>query len=658
MFSSRKLLCQLVLAVGSAVSARAAIAAWPSNPTNGNVALCTAAYSQSIPAITSDGSGGAIVAWPDYRSTNEAIYVQRVSAAGVPLWTTDGVAVSPFPLAGPPSIASDGAGGAIVTWDDYRSGTDDIYAQRFNVLGTPLWTPNGVAIAKGSGAQRYPQVVSDGAGGAIITWQDYVGYHLYAQRVNAVGVPQWAPNGVAICTAAGGQDLTPNSAIISDGAGGAIITWQDHRGTSLDIYAQRVNAGGVPQWTVDGVPLCTVASTQDAPTLAPDGAGGAIVTWEDFRNVGSGVDIYAQRISATGVPQWAGDGIAACSADAAQYSPTIIADGSGGAIVAWEDHRSLATGSGTYYDIYAQRINAGGAPQWTVDGVAICTALERQKWPMLATDGAGGAIITWQDRRSGDYDIYAQRVTAVGVPQWTVDGVPLCTTVNQQVNPVIISDGLGGAIVTWADARTYSTTNWDIYAQNVNADGTLGGEATPVEVSLVSADAFPDHVSLRWYDPQAGSATVYRADQPEAWKALASLAPDASSIIRYEDAAVVAGSRYGYRLGITTNGAESYVGETWVTVPAAASFALRGSEPNPSVGDLRVSLSLPDDTPANLDLFDLSGRRLESLAIGTLGRGTHVVSLTRGRHELAPGVYSVRLTQGTHRALTRVAILQ
>ena len=77
-------------------------AAWPSDPTV-NVPLCTAAGDQLLctgigsqyTGIVSDGAGGAIVTWEDYRSTTTGpkIYAQRVSAAGVPLWTADGVAL-------------------------------------------------------------------------------------------------------------------------------------------------------------------------------------------------------------------------------------------------------------------------------------------------------------------------------------------------------------------------------------------------------------------------------------------------------------------------------------------------------------------------------------------------------------------------------------
>ena len=65
---------------------------------------------------------------------------------------------------------------------------------------------------------------------------------LFSTSVNA----QWSSNpavNTAICTASGSQQFPK---IVSDGLGGAIITWQDIRGgVNTDIYAQYVLAGGL-----------------------------------------------------------------------------------------------------------------------------------------------------------------------------------------------------------------------------------------------------------------------------------------------------------------------------------------------------------------------------------------------------------------------------
>ena len=539
-------------------------AAWPSDPTV-NGPLCTAAGDQHAPTIISDGARGAIITWEDKRGGYADIYAQRVNSAGVPLWTAGGVALCTAAFNQfNPTIASDGAGGAIVTWEDYRSyPKHDIYAQRVNAAGVPQWAADGVGLCTAANDQIFPTIISDGAGGAIVTWQDArsTNYDIYAQRVNAAGLPQWTADGVGLCTAANDQ-IFPT--IISDGAGGAIVIWQDARSTNYDIYAQRVNAAGVPQWTANGVGLCTAANDQSFPTVSPDVAGGAIVTWQDARSTNN--DIYAQRVNAAGLPQWTADGVGLCTAANNQSYPTIASDGVGGAIVTWYDYRSSNA------HIYAQRVNTAGVPQWTADGVALCTAAYHQISPATISVGASGAIVTWYDYRNGyNYDIYAQQVNAAGVPQWTADGVGLCTAANDQEFPAIVSDGASGAIVAWEDKR--SGTNSHIYAQNIKADGTLGG-------TLLSAPP----------------------------------------------------------------------------LSIAASFALRSIQPNPSVGDLRVSFSLLDDSPASLELYDLTGRRIESRAVGGLGPGAHGTSLTP--RAVPPGVYCVSLTQGSHRAFSKVVIFR
>src|SRR5262249_2685791 len=150
-------------------------------------------------------------------------------------------------------------------------------------------------------------------------------------------------------------------------------------------------------------------------------------------------DIYTQRVTAAGGALWSINGIALCTATGHQYNPVTTSDGAGGAIVSWEDYRG---GPG---DIYAQRVNAGGTPQWTNNGVALCSAPGDQLSPTITSDGAGGAIVTWQDGRGAiSTDVYAQRVTAAGVVQWTANGVAICTAAGDQTSHKIVSDGAGG----------------------------------------------------------------------------------------------------------------------------------------------------------------------------------------------------------------------
>ena len=87
----------------------------------------------------------------------------------------------------------------------------------------------------------------------------------------------------------------------------------------------------------------------------------------------------------------------------------------------------------------AQKINATGDTQWAPNGTIVCNQVENQIHPYICSDGVGGAIITWQDGRSG-YDVYMQRINSSGSAEWATNGVWIGDTDNGMY-PDIISDG-------------------------------------------------------------------------------------------------------------------------------------------------------------------------------------------------------------------------
>jgi flagellar hook capping protein FlgD len=470
----RALLGALVLMAVAAGSARFASAAVP------NTAICAAAYNQMAPSAVPNG-GGALVAWADVRSGDMDIYIQQTNTLGLPQWTSDGIPVckvSGFQQF--PKIIADGTGGAIVVWQDNRGADQDIYAQRVSGSGQMVWTAGGVPVCTNIGVQEFPQIVADGTGGAVIAWVDHRGADadIYVQRLDPMGNRLWNPAGVPLCAATGDQtDLT----LSSDGWGGAIALWRDQRAGGLtpsDIYSQRVTATGTAQWAPDGVPVCVATDEQQTPSGVSDGAGGLLATWSDHRS--GNWDIYAQRLDGTGAASWAANGVGVCAATGDQVTPKVTIDGSGGGIFAWDDRRAGNS------DIYAQRVSAAGAAVWGANGVAVCTATADQVTPAIAADNAGGALISWNDGRTpgNGTDIYAQKLSgATGVSVWAANGVALCDTLLNQESPVVVHDGEGGALVVWRDFR--SGTSSDVYAQRVDAGGLVVGQCPDTIPSLV-----------------------------------------------------------------------------------------------------------------------------------------------------------------------------
>jgi predicted lipoprotein with Yx(FWY)xxD motif len=295
------------------------------------------------------GAGGAIVVW---RQDNGAaglsdIYAQKVSAAGVIQWGSQGIPVTTTNMNGEslPVLLSDGAGGAIIV---FFLGSNGCRAQRLNASGVSQW---GTTILSSLTNNRRPAIVTDGSGGAVVAWAAG-NTGIFAQRLTSAGDRLWSPTNAGVQISTTGNQCT----MIPDGAGGATVAWQDNRtGTNFNIYAQRVNGTGATQWTVNGVPVSAVQDDQLAPTIVTDGGTGAILTWYDGRSLASGDDIYAQRIDAAGNSQWTPDGRTVCTVANDQQLPTIAADGAGGAFVCWQDLRS-----GTNTDIYMHHLDPNG----------------------------------------------------------------------------------------------------------------------------------------------------------------------------------------------------------------------------------------------------------------------------------------------------------
>lgn len=482
MLPPRYLSCVGLIFIVLAVVAQPSLAQWQVN----GAAVCQYTANQVTPQIVSDGAGGAIMTWKDHRGFNYDIWAQRVDAAGGAQWTTDGVAVcTGNGEHDKPVMVPDGSGGTIITWMDHRGSNYDIYAQRLDGSGTPQWATDGVVVCNGNGEHDSPAIVSDGAGGAIISWADYrSGTHpdIYAQRMSSGGASQWTANGVGICTANNDQ-VEPR--MVSDGASGAIIVWQDLRTNSTwDVYAQHVLSSGTVDgaWPIDGVGVNVGLLDQVSPELTSDGLGGAIVTWRDYRFNGNPT-LFAHHVLNSGALDsgWPVGGRALYPDQGDPQHQRMIPDGANGALVAWVDPRGAGSPQ-----VYVHHVTASGALDgtWPFGGRLLDTHVgNSQDFPQLVSDGAGGAIVAWQDdgaHGGTGYDIFAQHVEASGSldPAWSASGRALCVAAGDQVAPQILSDGAAGAIVAWEDDRNGSS-NADIFAMRIYGSGGLA--AVPPE---------------------------------------------------------------------------------------------------------------------------------------------------------------------------------
>lgn len=438
-------------------------AAWIEN----GVLVCGEAGRQFRQEMVADGRGGAVIAWTDERTGSKDIYAQRIDRFGLPLWQTGGV-----PLCAAPSVPSymqivpDASGGAIGAWYDDRSGAGGLYLQRIDGSGIAQWAPDGTLISAYA-RQWYPAMVPDGSGGAIVSWCDVRdgSYYVIAQRIDENGTLLWGSEGIVVTTGL----YAP--ALVADGSGGAIV--------GAGSRAWRVDAEGSFLWSAEGV-------SAPGGDIFADGNGGAffvvltILPQVDPLPIGGGFNcsIAVERIDSNGNIAWP-DSVVIADSTATWYefppTPGLVPDGCGGAIIVWYGEVSGSLG------VRGQRIDSLGTKLWSDSGALIGSVVDL--WgPQIVSDGAHGAVVI-----SGSMSIYAQRIDQNGLAQWSTDGIVLCngTAATWPLHASVVSDGSGGGIAAWTDKRGATL---DIYAARVDASGTE---------PLTDADAPPPISRLR-----------------------------------------------------------------------------------------------------------------------------------------------------------------
>ncbi len=384
---------------------------------------------------------------------------------------------APRPVA--PEITTDGSGGAIIVWSAEKGAR----VQRVDSQGDCLWGNQGRQIYSYSKHPIGPLAAGDDSGGAVLAWtdekptsEDIPQWGVYAQRLDSQGNAAWLEGGISVTAGPfdvnhGQVEMINESLIemIDDGSSGAILLWYNELKTDnswkTTVHTQRVSANGDCLWGEQGIQICDTSPDPRWAKTVNDGSGGAVVVWEDNR--GPDTDIYAQRISADGQLLWPDTGIPVANASNAQLSPQIISDSMGNFIIFWVQSPGASYMVGDA-DIYAQKINLEGKPLW-IDGkgVPVCTAAGSQEHPQVASDGSGGCIVVWHDTRNRpNRDAYAQRLSSEGETLWETGGVLVGEIPGVDKSSVeagsydvqVAGDSAGGAMVVWQVNPTSATT--------------------------------------------------------------------------------------------------------------------------------------------------------------------------------------------------------
>lgn len=440
------------------------------------------------PQSISDGQGGSIFVYNSVQANNNYdIYAQRIDANGIAQWGSGGIAIESLTTNGfDYSIVSDGHHGAIIAWQDKRNGHYyDVYAQRIDLNGQIQWAANGIMVSSDANNVSEPKMISDGEGGAIITWAKSDA--LYASRITSAGSLQWGSSGVNISSATLSGIGNYNINIVTDGNHGAVILWQDDNA----IIAQRVNADGKKVWS-SNTQLISSGKLWYENKNAVLYNGNIFVILSD--NPGTYGNFYLQKIGLDGKKLWSGNGVLISSASESMQ-PQIVADNLGCVVVSWVSF------NGSIHKVYAQRIDESGNIKWTIGGIGVFDILYSHYSPALLADAQGNTYVTTYANVSShpdDGDMYIQKINYLGELSWGAAGYTLASAFLYQYRYSLTTDSHNGIIIVWEDERNHYTNpgySHDIYAQRISSNTVF----TPVNILATPISAGAPQVIIKNY---------------------------------------------------------------------------------------------------------------------------------------------------------------
>ncbi len=474
---------------------------------------------QEDPVVCRTSDDNYMIAWIDFSNDLDGnVYAQKVNAQGQLLWGTGGKPVcTAVDVQISLNMEPDTAGGVYIIWSDSRNPSKDLYGQRLNSNGDPVWALNGIPIANDLGDEIQNTMLPDGQGGMMIGYtHSYVGADdLYVKRFNPNGTMAWTQP-LALCTATGNQNGIRMASI---GNGEFVFTWQDQRNDDPDIYAQKVNLAGQVLWQDPFVVYGDSGTANFAPQLNPrivaTSDNGAVIIWEDFRLDPQNPDLFGQKLSSAGAKLWGNDGIAVSVAEFAQISPRMDSDENGGCYVVWDD---LRNGNAPNDDIYAQHLSATGQALWEANGKAVCDASNTQNGGLVKFSG-NHVFINWMDIRTGSVGINYQVLTTTGTELLEDNGREVFWGLSGDtpLDQYMLLRRNNDTVAIWQDTR-FANLGYQIFFQFINPDGSVDLETNgrPVTLSTGYDQITPhavvtpdDNIYIIWEDKRNDNPKIY-----------------------------------------------------------------------------------------------------------------------------------------------------
>ncbi|MFZ1519393.1 MAG: T9SS type A sorting domain-containing protein, partial [Ignavibacteriaceae bacterium] len=188
-----------------------------------------------------DGEGGIIISTAKQEYPQNKLILHRISNTGGRIWGENGIILDDsvtniHPEAASVLLNSDSTITAL--WDNGWYPVDDLFIQRFDLLGNKLWN-NNILVSDVISSKADIGLLESEMNSNILIWSDRrTPSGFYAQRINKFGTKVWGDSDRAITNQSPGTN-----AVISDGNNGAIVIWADDEPLN-GILAQQISKNG------------------------------------------------------------------------------------------------------------------------------------------------------------------------------------------------------------------------------------------------------------------------------------------------------------------------------------------------------------------------------------------------------------------------------
>lgn len=383
-----------------------------------------------------------------------------------------------------PKVCVTSSGNIVVTWQS----DNVIIMQKIAPEGTLLWGDSGITMSCAD-TYSWPQLFAVEDDNILLKFFHDTGpsyaptRHCYIQKYDSDGVTVWDEDTV-VSNAGGISAWTQVFPIESDGANGCFIAWHDDRDNNMDAssFIQHVNSDGSVGFTANGVELSIQTSRENYyPKIAFNSNTWELYTyWMETDSAQNQRGLYGQKLDAEGNRLWTDNGKTIIEISATGIIPIAAKQANDDVIVCFDE----ASGTMDSF-IKATRLDSDGEFVWDNDFVTMCSVASSKVHSEASYFANNQIICTWEDNRNGGSDIYAQNINFDGTL-----GVQLA---NGTIEGTIALDGGVGNLMEVEVTAGSITENPD-----VNGDFTISVPAGTYEVTA----------SLEYYTPQTISDVI------------------------------------------------------------------------------------------------------------------------------------------------------